>query len=91
MLVGDRSARANYGMAGRAYSPRFMWTWPNLRASRLWRGAGSWGSATVKRDANWSAQARQLGPKKKRPRSSSPRLIMFEEQSHPRSQPRGFG
>ena len=24
----------NYGMCGRAYSPRFLWTWPNARASR---------------------------------------------------------
>ena len=31
MLVGASYGAGNYGMAGRAYSPRFLWTWPNSR------------------------------------------------------------
>ena len=31
MLVGGSFGAGNYGMAGRAYSPRFLWTWPNSR------------------------------------------------------------
>ena len=33
MLVGGSFGAGNYGMAGRAYSPRFMWSWPNSRIS----------------------------------------------------------
>jgi hypothetical protein len=28
-LVGGSFGAGNYGMCGRAYSPRFLWTWPN--------------------------------------------------------------
>ncbi|RQP20211.1 MAG: methylcrotonoyl-CoA carboxylase, partial [Brucella intermedia] len=31
MLIGASYGAGNYGMAGRAYSPRFLWTWPNSR------------------------------------------------------------
>ncbi|MYA88010.1 MAG: methylcrotonoyl-CoA carboxylase, partial [Boseongicola sp. SB0662_bin_57] len=31
LIVGASYGAGNYGMAGRAYSPRFLWTWPNSR------------------------------------------------------------
>jgi 3-methylcrotonyl-CoA carboxylase beta subunit len=31
LLVGGSFGAGNYGMAGRAYSPRFLWTWPASR------------------------------------------------------------
>jgi 3-methylcrotonyl-CoA carboxylase beta subunit len=31
MLVGGSFGAGNYGMAGRAYSPDFMWSWPTSR------------------------------------------------------------
>ena len=33
MLIGGSFGAGNYGMCGRAYSPRFLWTWPNSRIS----------------------------------------------------------
>ena len=33
VLVGGSFGAGNYGMCGRAYSPRFLWTWPNSRIS----------------------------------------------------------
>ena len=33
VLVGGSFGAGNYAMAGRAYSPRFLWTWPNARIS----------------------------------------------------------
>lgn len=33
LVVGGSFGAGNYGMCGRAYSPRFMWTWPNCRIS----------------------------------------------------------
>jgi 3-methylcrotonyl-CoA carboxylase beta subunit len=33
VIVGGSFGAGNYAMAGRAYSPRFLWTWPNARIS----------------------------------------------------------
>ena len=32
-LLGGSYGAGNYGMCGRAYSPRFLWTWPSSRIS----------------------------------------------------------
>src|SRR5690606_26331674 len=31
VIIGGSFGAGNYGMCGRAYSPRFLWTWPNAR------------------------------------------------------------
>ena len=31
VIVGGSYGAGNYGMCGRAYSPRFLWMWPNAR------------------------------------------------------------
>jgi acetyl-CoA carboxylase carboxyltransferase component len=33
VILGGSFGAGNYGMCGRAYSPRFLWTWPNARIS----------------------------------------------------------
>jgi len=33
VLIGNSFGAGNYGMCGRAYAPRFLWTWPNSRIS----------------------------------------------------------
>lgn len=33
IIVGGSFGAGNYGMCGRAYSPRFLWTWPSARIS----------------------------------------------------------
>ncbi len=33
VLIGNSFGAGNYGMCGRAYNPRFLWTWPNARIS----------------------------------------------------------
>ncbi len=33
VIVGGSFGAGNYGMCGRAYAPRFLWTWPNARIS----------------------------------------------------------
>jgi 3-methylcrotonyl-CoA carboxylase beta subunit len=33
VIIGGSFGAGNYAMAGRAYSPRFLWTWPNARIS----------------------------------------------------------
>jgi 3-methylcrotonyl-CoA carboxylase beta subunit len=81
MLVGGSFGAGNYGMAGRAYSPRFLWTWPNSRISVMGGEQAAGVLATVKRDAIeraggvWSAEEEA--------EFKRPTIEMFEEQSHP--------
>jgi 3-methylcrotonyl-CoA carboxylase beta subunit len=81
LLVGGSFGAGNYGMAGRAYSPRFLWTWPNSRISVMGGEQAAGVLATVKRDAmerageDWSAEEEAAFKR--------PTIEMFERQSHP--------
>ncbi|WP_407492641.1 carboxyl transferase domain-containing protein [Pseudooceanicola sp. MF1-13] len=81
MLVGGSFGAGNYGMAGRAYSPRFLWTWPNSRISVMGGEQAAGVLATVKRDGieraggTWSAEDEA--------EFKRPTIEMFERQSHP--------
>lgn len=81
MLVGGSFGAGNYGMAGRAYQPRFLWTWPNSRISVMGGEQAAGVLATVKRDAieragdSWSAEEEAA--------FKQPTIDMFEEQAHP--------
>ena len=81
MLVGGSFGAGNYGMAGRAYSPRFLWSWPNSRISVMGGAQAAGVLATVKRDAierkggAWSSEEEAA--------FKQPTIDMFEEQSHP--------
>jgi len=80
-LVGGSFGAGNYGMAGRAYSPRFLWTWPNSRISVMGGEQAAGVLATVRREAieragkTWSADEEA--------EFKRPTLEMFEAQSHP--------
>jgi 3-methylcrotonyl-CoA carboxylase beta subunit len=50
MVVGGSYGAGNYGMAGRAYSPDFMWTWPTSRTAVMGGEQAAGVLATVKRD-----------------------------------------
>ncbi len=81
MLVGGSFGAGNYGMAGRAYSPRFLWSWPNSRISVMGGAQAAGVLASVKRDGierkggTWSADEEAA--------FKQPTIDMFEEQSHP--------
>lgn len=81
MLVGGSFGAGNYGMSGRAYSPRFLWSWPNSRISVMGGPQAAGVLATVKREAiersggSWS-EAEEAAFKQ-------PTIDMFEEQGHP--------
>lgn len=38
VIVGGSFGAGNYGMAGRAYSPRFLWMWPNAKVGVMGSG-----------------------------------------------------
>lgn len=57
VLIGGSFGAGNYGMCGRAYSPRFLFTWPNARISVMGGEQAASVLATVHRDAeSWSAE-----------------------------------
>jgi 3-methylcrotonyl-CoA carboxylase beta subunit len=61
LIVGGSFGAGNYGMCGRAYGPRFLFTWPNARISVMGGEQAAAVLATVKRDnieaegKTWSA------------------------------------
>ena len=81
MLIGGSFGAGNYGMAGRAYSPHFLWTWPSSRISVMGGAQAAGVLATVKRASversggEWSAEEEAA--------FKQPTLDMFEERSHP--------
>ncbi len=50
MIIGGSFGAGNYGMCGRAYSPRFLWMWPNARISVMGGEQAAGVLTTVKRD-----------------------------------------
>lgn len=81
VIIGGSYGAGNYGMCGRAYSPRFLWMWPNARICVMGGEQASGVLATVKRDAieakggTWSAQEEAA--------FKQPILEQFAHQSHP--------
>ncbi|MCU1416024.1 MAG: methylcrotonoyl-CoA carboxylase [Schumannella sp.] len=62
VVIGGSFGAGNYSMCGRAYSPRFLWTWPASRISVMGGAQAASVLATVKRDQlegrgeQWSAE-----------------------------------
>ncbi|MDQ0462818.1 3-methylcrotonyl-CoA carboxylase beta subunit [Caulobacter ginsengisoli] len=57
VLIGGSFGAGNYGMCGRAYSPRFLFTWPNSRISVMGGEQAAAVLATVHRDADkWTPE-----------------------------------
>ncbi|MGR3466404.1 MAG: carboxyl transferase domain-containing protein, partial [Shimia sp.] len=81
VLVGGSFGAGNYGMAGRAYGPRFLWSWPTSRTAVMGGAQAAGVLATVKRDAierrggTWSAEEEAA--------FKAPTEAQFEAQSHP--------
>jgi 3-methylcrotonyl-CoA carboxylase beta subunit len=50
MIIGGSFGAGNYGMCGRAYSPRFLWMWPNARISVMGGEQAATVLAMVKRE-----------------------------------------
>ncbi|AEG91739.1 Candidate Acetyl-CoA carboxylase, carboxyltransferase component (subunits alpha and beta) [Ramlibacter tataouinensis TTB310] len=81
VIIGGSYGAGNYGMCGRAYSPRFLWMWPNARICVMGGEQAAGVLATVKRDAieakggRWSADEEA--------KFKQPILDQFAHQSHP--------
>ncbi len=81
MIVGGSFGAGNYGMSGRAYQPRFLWSWPNSRIGVMGGEQAAGVLATVRRDAleraggSWTPEEETAFKR--------PTIEMFETQSHP--------
>ncbi len=81
MLIGASFGAGNYGMAGRAYSPRFLWTWPNARIGVMGAEQAAGVMASVRRE---SVERRgQVFSDDDEAAVKAPVLAEFEAQSHP--------
>jgi 3-methylcrotonyl-CoA carboxylase beta subunit len=62
VIIGGSYGAGNYGMCGRAYGPRFLWTWPNARISVMGGEQAATVLALIRREAveakggKWSAE-----------------------------------
>jgi 3-methylcrotonyl-CoA carboxylase beta subunit len=81
MIIGGSFGAGNYGMCGRAYSPRFLWMWPNARISVMGGEQAATVLAVVKREGierkggEWSAEEEAKFKK--------PILMKYEHEGHP--------
>jgi 3-methylcrotonyl-CoA carboxylase beta subunit len=81
LILGGSFGAGNYGMCGRAYSPRFLWMWPNARISVMGGEQAASVLSTVKREGieakggHWSADEEAA--------FKSPILQQYEHQGHP--------
>ncbi|MCE2971454.1 MAG: methylcrotonoyl-CoA carboxylase [Burkholderiales bacterium] len=81
VIIGGSFGAGNYGMCGRAYSPRFLWMWPNARISVMGGEQAASVLATVRRDGieakggAWSAEQEEA--------FKAPIRAQYETQGHP--------
>ena len=81
IIIGGSHGAGNYGMCGRAYSPRMLWTWPNARISVMGGEQAASVLSQIKRDklgeknTNWSVEDEESFKKEIREQ--------YENQGHP--------
>ena len=80
VIIGGSFGAGNYGMCGRAYSPRFLWTWPNARISVMGGEQAAAVLAQVRRDNLKPGQAWSTDEENE---FKSPIRAQYEEQGHP--------
>src|SRR5437588_1558811 len=81
VIIGGSFGAGNYGMCGRAYSPRFLWMWPNARISVMGGEQAAGVLATVKRDQ--LARDGKPFPAKEEQAMRQPVLQKYEEEGNP--------
>jgi 3-methylcrotonyl-CoA carboxylase beta subunit len=81
VVIGGSYGAGNYGMCGRAYSPRFLWMWPNARISVMGGEQASMVLSQLRRDnieakgGHWSAEEED--------QFRAPIRAQYETQGHP--------
>ena len=81
VIIGGSYGAGNYGMCGRAYSPRQLWMWPNARICVMGGEQAAGVLATVRKDA-LAAKGQTLSTEEEAA-IKQPILDQFGQQSHP--------
>ncbi|NQU59595.1 MAG: methylcrotonoyl-CoA carboxylase, partial [Rhodospirillales bacterium] len=81
VIIGGSFGAGNYSMCGRAYSPRFLWMWPNAQISVMGGQQAAGVLATVKRDGI-EAKGETWTPEDEAD-FKQPILDQYETQGHP--------
>jgi 3-methylcrotonyl-CoA carboxylase beta subunit len=81
VIIGGSFGAGNYGMCGRAYSPRFLWMWPNARISVMGGEQAASVLATVRRDGI-EARGGAWSPEEEAA-FKAPLLAQYEREGHP--------
>jgi acetyl-CoA carboxylase carboxyltransferase component len=81
VIIGGSFGAGNYGMCGRAYSPRFLWMWPNARISVMGGEQAAGVLTTVKRD-QLARAGKELSPDEERA-IADPVLEKYETEGSP--------
>jgi len=81
VVIGGSFGAGNYGMCGRAYSPRLMWMWPNARISVMGGEQAAGVLAQVRRDG-LESQGKSWSPEEEAA-FKEPIRAQYESQGHP--------
>jgi 3-methylcrotonyl-CoA carboxylase beta subunit len=81
VVIGGSYGAGNYGMCGRAYSPRFLWMWPNARISVMGGEQAATVLSTLRRD-NIEAKGGEWSAKEENA-FRAPIREQYETQGHP--------
>jgi len=82
VIIGGSFGAGNYAMCGRAYGPRFLWTWPNARISVMGGEQAANVLATVRRDG-MAARGKKKWPAREEEKFKSAIRRQYETQGHP--------
>ena len=82
LIVGGSFGAGNYGMCGRAYSPRLLWMWPNARISVMGGEQAASVLATVRQD-NLAAQGQPPMDEQEMSEFKQPILDAYEREGSP--------
>ncbi len=86
VIIGGSFGAGNYGMSGRAYSPRFLWMWPNARISVMGGEQAASVLAQIRRDAREARGGPSAGggwSEAEEDEFKAPIRAQYETQGHP--------
>ncbi|HKV85543.1 MAG TPA: carboxyl transferase domain-containing protein [Ktedonobacterales bacterium] len=81
VIIGGSFGAGNYGMCGRAYSPRQLWMWPNARISVMGGEQAANTLLTVRMDGQ-AARGKTMSPEEQE-QFKAPILAKYEEEGNP--------
>ncbi|CAB4462272.1 methylcrotonoyl-CoA carboxylase beta chain, mitochondrial-like protein [Rhizophagus irregularis] len=83
VIIGGSFGAGNYGMCGRAYSPRFLWMWPNARISVMGGEQAASVLAQIRKEAEAKKKKGETWSMEEEEKFKKPIRERFEVEGHP--------